>query len=103
KIWADGQDLSFVTIELTDKDGTIQPNAENQLLFNISGPGVIAGVGNADLKDLGPYVGNTRKAWHGRALVVIKSTRQAGDIKLRVSSSGLPDANVTIKASGVNR
>lgn len=103
KIMADGQDLSFVTIELADKDGIIQPNADNQLFFSVSGPGVIAGVGNADLKDLGPYIGNTRKAWHGRALVVLKSTQHPGDIKLKVSSSGLPDAIVTVKASGVNR
>jgi len=96
KIFADGQDLSFITIEVTDKDGLLQPNAQNQLHFNIDGPGVIAGVDNADLKDLEKYVGNTRKAWHGRALVVIRSTKNAGDIKLTVSSPGLTDAITTI-------
>ncbi len=57
--------MSFVTVEITDKDGNIQPNAENQLHFTIDGPGVIAGVDNADLKDLEKYVGNTTKslAW----------------------------------------
>jgi len=96
KIFADGQDLSFITIEVTDKDGLLQPNAQNQLHFNIDGPGVIAGVDNADLKDLEKYVGNTRKAWHGCALVVIRSTKNAGDIKLTVSSPGLTDAITTI-------
>jgi beta-galactosidase len=100
KIIANGQDLSFVTVEITDKDGNIQPNAENRLMFNVEGPGVIAGVDNANLKDLDPYIGNTRKAWHGRALVVIKSTQTAGNIMLTVKSPGLPDANVIIKALG---
>ena len=92
KIVANGQDLSFVTIEVTDKDGKLQPNAENRLEFNISGPGIIAGVDNANIKDIDPYVGTSRKAWHGRALVIIRSTRSAGNIKLTVSSKGLHNA-----------
>jgi len=99
KLLANGQDLSFVTVEITDEDGNIQPNADNQLLFNVKGPGVVAGVDNANLKDLDQYVGTKRKAWHGRALVVIKSTQSTGDIRLTVSSPGLPDAIVTIKAT----
>ena len=98
KISADGQDLSFITIEVTDKDGGLQPNAQNQLQFSISGPGSIAGVDNADIKDIDPYTGNTRKAWHGRALVVIRSTKKTGDIKLTVSSEGLSIATVTINS-----
>ena len=98
KISADGQDLSFITIEVTDKDGILQPNAQNQLHFNIDGPGAIAGVDNADLKDVDPYVGTSRKAWHGRALVVIRSTKATGDINLTVSSPGLTDAVVTIRS-----
>ncbi|MDP4210557.1 MAG: glycoside hydrolase family 2 TIM barrel-domain containing protein [Bacteroidota bacterium] len=98
EILANGQDLSFVTIEVTDKDGNIQPNAENRLQFNIDGPGIIAGVDNANIKDVDSYIGDARKAWHGRALVVIKSTQKVGDIKLTVSSPGLTDAITTIKA-----
>jgi len=101
KILADGQDLSFVTIEVTDTEGRIEPNAENRLQFKIDGPGVIAGVDNADIKDLDPYVSSSRKAWHGRALVVVRSKGNAGSIKLTVSSSGLPDAIATIVSEKV--
>ena len=97
KLSADGQDLSFITIEVTDKNGNQQPSAKNLLRFSIEGPGIIAGVDNADIKDLDPYSGTTRKAWHGRALVVVRSIRNAGEIKLKVSSAGLPDAFVTIR------
>lgn len=91
-------DLSFVTIELTDKDGVFQPNANNLLHFSISGPGVIVGVGNADIKDVDPYVGTSRKAWHGRALVVVRSTHEGGDINLTVSTPGMDAVTVAIKA-----
>jgi len=101
KISANGQDLSFVTIQVTDKDGNLQPNAENRLEFKLSGPGVIAGVDNANIKDIDPYVATSRKAWHGRALVVIKSTKIAGTIKLSVGSHGLN--NVTTEIITVNK
>jgi beta-galactosidase len=97
-IIADGQDLSFVKVEITDEYGIIQPNAENKLSFSIEGPGIIAGVDNSDIKDLEKYAGNSRKAWHGRALVVIKSTQNAGEIFLKVNSPGLPDAVINIKS-----
>ena len=99
EILANGQDLSFITIEITDKDGTFQPNAANRLNFKIDGPGVIAGVDNADLKDVEQYVGDTRKAWKGRALVVIKSNHKAGEIKLRVTSNQLEGNSITIKST----
>ena len=94
---ANGQDLSYITIEITDKDGIVQPNAANRLQFSIEGPGVIAGVCNGDMKDTDPYVGNTRKAWRGRALVIVKSTHKAGDIHLKVNSPGLTGAILNIK------
>jgi beta-galactosidase len=101
EIIADGQDLSFVTIEIIDTNGNFQPDAEIKLKFNIEGPGEIIGVDNANTRDTAPYVSNTRKAWRGRALVVIKSKRTAGNIKLSVGSEGLPDAKITIKASNL--
>lgn len=95
---ANGQDLSFVTITITDKDGIPQPNADNRLNFKIEGEGTIVGVANADLKDCDSYVGNTHKAWHGKALVIIKSNHHAGEIKLCVTSNGLEKENVIIKS-----
>jgi len=97
EILANGQDLSYISVEITDKNGIIQPNASNRLNFKIDGPGVIVGVDNANIKDTDPYVGNKRKAWKGRALVVIKSTRNAGDIKLTVESPILDETAINIK------
>jgi beta-galactosidase len=57
----------------------------------------IAGVDNADLKDTDKYAADSRKAWHGRALVVVRSTHSIGDIKLTVSSPGLAEAALNMK------
>jgi len=102
EIQANGQDLCYVTVEITDKDGVLQPNATNGLHFNIDGSGIIAGVDNANMRDTDPYVSNTRKAWKGRALVVIKSNHQAGNIKLSVTSKGLEEKSIIIKSTQKN-
>lgn len=96
KIKADGQDLSFITIEILDKEGIWEPNANNQLTFEVKGAGTLAAVGNADLKDTDGYVSSRRKAWKGRAIAVIKSTRKAGKITLKVSSPGLTPATLHV-------
>ena len=99
-IQATGQDLAYITVEVVDKDGNVQPNAENQLSFSLKGPGVIAAVGNANLKDTDPYVGNSRKAWKGRALVIIKSTTKHGEIVLEVNSPGLTGSDIRLDSRG---
>jgi len=97
EILANGQDLSYITVDVTDSDGVLQPNAANRLLFTIEGPGKIAGVSNGDMKDVDSYSSDTRKAWRGRALVVIKSMHSAGDVKLRVTSPGLSENSIAIR------
>lgn len=102
-IKADGQDLVYVSVEITDDKGILNPNAVNQLTFNISGAGTIVGVDNADLKDTDLYVANTRKVWHGRAVVIIKSNDESGAINLEVTSPGLNKKAIKIQSAIKNK
>ena len=95
---ANGQDLCYVTVELTDAEGRRCPNAENELTFSLKGAGEIIAVDNALLKDTTPYTSLTRKAWKGRAMVVIKTNRHAGNITLRATSPGLKDSVLKVKS-----
>ncbi|WP_297095638.1 glycoside hydrolase family 2 TIM barrel-domain containing protein [uncultured Draconibacterium sp.] len=98
EIDADGQDLSFITVEMTDAKGQLDPNAANQLHFAIEGPGSIIAVSNSDIRDTDPYVGTSRKAFKGRAMVVVRSSDQAGMITLKASSDGLGDSSINIQS-----
>ncbi|MCH4553083.1 sugar-binding domain-containing protein [Aestuariibaculum lutulentum] len=95
-IKSNGQDLTFVTVEVTDSDGQLVSNADNSVSFTITGPGKIIGVGNANLKDETAYNVHTHKVWKGRALVVIKGGKEAGEIKLKAISSGLTEASLIV-------
>ena len=98
EIGADGEDLSFVTVEAVDANGRPDLQSNKEVQFEISGPGVIAAVGNGDGEDPDSYYGDRRKLYQGRALVVIRSSRRAGAIKLTAKSSGLSDGSLTINA-----
>ncbi len=93
---ANGQDLCYVTVQLTDAQGLHTPNAENPLTFSIRGAGEIIAVDNALLKDPTPYSSQTRNAWKGRAMVVIKTTKKSGKISLQATSPGLESCTLTI-------
>jgi len=97
-ILANSQDLSFVTVEVTDKAGQLQPNGDQPIHFSVSGPGVIAGVDNGSDSSEERYQANHRKVWHGRAIVVVRSSKEAGRIRLTATSPGLADATVTIRS-----
>ena len=95
---ADGQDLSFVTVEIVDNQGRLNPNADNLIEFKLTGPGSIIGLDNGNLNSDQPYQRNQRSAFHGRAIVVIRSTRAPGDVSLTARTDGLPAATLTIKS-----
>ena len=98
QINADGEDLSFVIVEAVDAAGRPVLDADQNVRFEMSGPGTIAAVGNGDAQDPDSYQGHERKLYQGRALVVIRSSRQAGAIKLTARTLGLSDASLAIQA-----
>lgn len=94
---ADGEDLSFVTVEALDAQGRFQPNATAEVKFAISGPGKIIAVGNGDGRSTEAYQGDHRALFQGRALVVVRTTRTAGGIRLSASAPGMTSSEVSIR------
>ena len=97
-IRADGIDLSFVTVKVVDRNGTLVPRASNQINFNISGPGFVAGVDNGSEISHESFKANHRQAFHGMALAIIQSKSGAGPIKLTATADGLPPSSIVITA-----
>lgn len=96
-IAADRQDLSFVTVEVVDKQGTLCPNATDALTATLSGRATIAAFGNADIKELGCTVDAVHNVWKGRALIVVRASERPGNAVLTVTGKGLKPAKVVVK------
>ncbi|HUQ67071.1 MAG TPA: glycoside hydrolase family 2 TIM barrel-domain containing protein [Flavitalea sp.] len=98
-IKANGQDLAYVAIGLVDQNGNILPKADDMINFEIDGPGTIEGVGNANPMSTESYQQHHRKLWRGKCLVIIKSTEEAGDIKLTATMNGIHSQSVNISSN----
>ena len=96
EIKADGQDLSYITLELLDEKGMRHPKAENLVKFKVEGPGTIVGVGNANPMSLESCQLPQRKAWQGRCLVIVKSDHKAGTIQLNATVDGMKGVTIEI-------
>ena len=85
RLVADGQDLAYVTVSLTDARGTLVPTADDQLTFEVKGSGQFEAVCNGDATSLESFVQPTMKLFNGQLVVVVRSSRQSGTLTLRVS------------------
>ncbi len=83
-IAADGSDLAFITVSLRDADGTLIPDADNQLEFEVTGAGVFKAVCNGDATSLETFTTPTMRLFHGQLVLVVQASKLPGDIHVVV-------------------
>ncbi len=86
---ADGDDLSFITVRIEDKDGNLCPSADNLVHFQVTGAGDITAVDNGNAATTEPFHANYRKAFSGLALLIVRAREQAGVIHVVASADNL--------------
>ena len=97
-ITADGQDLSFITVEVIDREGRVCPNAAIPCEAVVKGQGTLLSFASADLKDREPYTSPCVSTWKGRALLVVRSSQKKGKAQVSIKSS-LPTASIFIQST----
>lgn len=100
EIKADGDDLSYITVDVLDKDGNIVPNANNRVTFKVEGEGSLVGVDNGSSPDHDSFLDDNREAFSGKVLGIVQSTEKSGEIKVTVSADGLTSDVVTLTTTG---
>jgi beta-galactosidase len=93
---ADGNDLSFVTVDITDEKGILSPNANNEIQFTLKGNGKIVGVCSGDPVSHESYKGTKHTALNGKCLVVIQAGNKAEKLELTASAKGLKSSTTII-------
>lgn len=110
EIDADGSSLAYITVDVTDDNGNLDTTAINKIQFNLTGKGVILGVDNGDQATTAKYqqssvlTGETSaniNAYAGKALVIVRSTKDAGSFTVNVTSDGLTGGSVTVTTKQV--
>ncbi|GGY35831.1 beta-galactosidase GalB [Pseudoduganella albidiflava] len=100
-IRADGDDLSFVTVTIADKDGRPVPRSGNRVKFTLSGPGDIIATDNGDPTSFESFQSRERNAFNGLALAIVRTRAgQAGKLVLTATADGLGSAKVMLESKG---
>ncbi|MGL5317576.1 MAG: beta-galactosidase GalB [Bacteroidales bacterium] len=101
-IKADGNDLSFVTVEVVDKDGNLCPTAQHQLQFKVKGKGSYRASANGDPTSLEIFHEPTMKAFNGMLTTIVSSSNEAGEIILEVTGKGLKKSTIVLNSVSNN-
>lgn len=96
EVRADAKDVCHVEFRVVDDKGVRVPDADQEVTFELAGPAVILGIGNADLNSPDSYKDSVHRVYRGRGLAILQSTTAPGTITLQAASPNLESATVTI-------
>lgn len=98
ELLTDGEDILFLEIAAEDFQGHEVANANNRVKVEVSGAGMLIGLDNGDSTDYESYKGTSRRLFSGKLLAMIAAGMEPGDIRVTVTSPGMEQAELTLKA-----
>lgn len=96
-ISANGEDLSFVTVSVQDKNGKPCPTATNALEFKVAGEGKFRAACNGDATSLEAFHHPQMALFSGKLVVIVQSTKTPGELELEVTGHELIANKIVIK------
>ena len=96
-ISTDKREVVYITADITDARGNFVPYADNHLTFEVTGPYKLIGVENGDIIDLSPHKVLDRKAFMGKALLILQATGEKGVLRVKAKSPALKSNTVTVQ------
>ena len=94
---ADGEDLCFINVSLTDKDGNPVPDDSRLVKVKVSGAGAFKAIANGDPTCLESFQQPQMHLFSGQLTVLVQSGTTPGEITVEVSGKGVRKATVTLK------
>ena len=94
---ADGQDLCYINIELTDNDGELKPAADVAVHVKVEGEAAeLAALGSARTRTAEVFGSSHHLTHFGRAQAILRSGTAAGKVTVTVSCEGCEDETIDI-------
>ena len=90
-----GEDLTYVTASILDKDDRMVPDADNLLSFKVKGPGELVATDAGDPTCHTPFHSSEINAFHGLCSAIVRRTGP-GEITVSVSAKGLTSSKITL-------
>ncbi len=86
---ADGNDMTFITVSIVDKDGNLVPDADNLINVSVKGAAEFKGMCNGDATSTEVFTQPSMKAFHGQLVVGIQSNGKGGKVIVDIKGKGL--------------
>lgn len=93
---ANGQDLSFLTIELVDKKGNICIS-DAEIHCEVNGGATLEALANSNPMSTESFTKSTRKLWRGRALAIVRAGRLPSSATVTVGMNGISPQRMEIE------
>jgi beta-galactosidase len=93
-------EVAYVTATVVDGKGVPVPGAGTKIAFEVSGPGAIVAVDNADNSSTEPFQATARKTFDGQCLAILKATSGKGTMTVKATAEGLETGSIQIQAGG---
>lgn len=94
---ADGRDLSYITVDLVDRDGNECHRADNMIFVSVEGPARLRALCNGSPIDHTPFSSSYMRAYNGKLMIIVESTKDSGVAKITVSGGRLKSRSVDIE------
>ncbi len=91
-----GEYTTFVNAEVTDKDGTLCPDARNHIYFTADNADIV-GVDNGSQFSTERFKASDRLAFFGKCLVVVRVKDKSKPVVVHAQATDLQPAELTIK------
>lgn len=97
-ICANGEDIAFVNISITDTEGIVKMLRDRPIRVTVEGAGRLIAVGSGSPESTERFDSGCYTSYHGRMIAIIGGTGEAGNIRITASADGLESRILEIEA-----
>ena len=98
EIKADGEDLTYVAVHMTDKKGILKMMEDKKVTISVEGAGTLLAIGSGNPETTEKFSAKSHTTWHGRLVAVVKSNQEQGNIRVTAMASGMEPVSLLIQA-----
>ena len=93
---ADAYDVAHIIVQLVDENGIPTKTENTKVEFEIKGDAKMLGVDNGAPENLNDFQSNSVPTDQGRCLMILQSTKKAGQVTVIVKAEGFENQELTI-------
>ena len=94
---ADGQDLSFISLQLFDENGVPVRINDRMVTVRVEGDGRLMGIDSGEMRRELRFDSHSLPTYFGKCQIVVQAGRIKGTLKVIVQVEGLPEQVLNIE------